>query len=194
MNTRNLHSNKNKTDIRLHFLSVLLVVISGLNWGAIGLFGRNFIATFVKNQTIQNAIYILTGAAAVFLLMRRDAFLPFLSFGVLPCNVLSQRQPEDFDTTIEIPATPGTMVVYWAAERPDNTGVMKMAKEAYGKYHNSGVAISGPTGYAFARIRIPQSYLVSKFGFTTQRLDPHVHYRLCNPDSGKISEVFTKFL
>ena len=161
-------------------------MISGLNWATVGLFGRNFIAS-IGNRTIQNIIYALFGLSSLYLLSQRDAFLPFLSFGVLPCRVIQTTQPEEWDTKVDLPAPPGSMVIYWAAER-GHPSVLKSAEDAYSGYFNSGATVAGPTGYALARIRFPQRYIANKLGMS-QKIEPHIHYRYCHKKTGKLSDV-----
>ena len=53
----------------LHMLSFVLVVIGGLNWGLVGLFGFNLVdAIFGVGGIISRIIYILVGLAAIMLL------------------------------------------------------------------------------------------------------------------------------
>lgn len=51
----------------LGWISLLLVVVGGLNWGLVGLFKLDLVASiFGAWPMVQNAVYILVGAAAVY--------------------------------------------------------------------------------------------------------------------------------
>lgn len=179
--------NKEK-DIYLHFISVVLVVFGSLIWGSIGLLGYNPLGRFQFNT---NWIYTLIGLAGIYLLIGRDAFLPFLSYGVIPCNVLSISEPLEWDTEVELDAPDGSLVVYWAADGAKYNNIPD-AKQAYGNYSNSGVAIT-QNGIAIARIKHPTKYTVNRFGINSEQ-NPHIHYRYCMRNNPILSEVFTKEL
>lgn len=52
----------------LDWLAVILVVIGGLNWGLVGLFNLDLVATiFTPLSLISRAIYILVGLSALYL-------------------------------------------------------------------------------------------------------------------------------
>jgi uncharacterized membrane protein YuzA (DUF378 family) len=51
----------------LDYISLILVIIGGLNWGLIGLFGFNLVdALFGVGSAISRIIYILVGLAALY--------------------------------------------------------------------------------------------------------------------------------
>ena len=53
----------------LDWLSLILVIIGGLNWGSIGLFDYNFVAAiFGVMTTITRVIYVLVGLAALYII------------------------------------------------------------------------------------------------------------------------------
>ena len=53
----------------LDWLALLLVVIGGLNWGLVGLFNFNLVATIFGDMTmITKIIYIVVGVAALYTL------------------------------------------------------------------------------------------------------------------------------
>jgi len=48
-------------------LAVILLVVGGLNWGLIGLFQFNLVATlFGASSLISNIVYILVGVSAIY--------------------------------------------------------------------------------------------------------------------------------
>ncbi len=63
---------------KLFIISIILVIIGGLNWGAIGLFRTNVIqsvnnATF-RSEWLVRVIYILVGLAALYLIFKWSNF------------------------------------------------------------------------------------------------------------------------
>jgi uncharacterized membrane protein YuzA (DUF378 family) len=63
------HGSKNILD----WLAIILLIVGGLNWGLVGLFGIDIVATlFGPGSMISRAIYIAVGLAAIwgFALMR----------------------------------------------------------------------------------------------------------------------------
>lgn len=52
----------------LDWVAVVLVIIGGLNWGLIGIFGWDLVAyIFGTMSTISQVVYILVGLSAVYL-------------------------------------------------------------------------------------------------------------------------------
>lgn len=51
----------------LDWIALVLVIIGGLNWGLVGLFGFNLVAAiFGELSWLSRAIYILVGLAAIY--------------------------------------------------------------------------------------------------------------------------------
>jgi len=50
----------------LHPIAYLLVIVVALNWGLVGLFGLNVVSMIFGSTGLENIIYILVGAAAVY--------------------------------------------------------------------------------------------------------------------------------
>ncbi|MDP2481381.1 MAG: DUF378 domain-containing protein [Candidatus Palauibacterales bacterium] len=54
----------------LDIVTVLLLVVGGLNWGLVGLFGFDLVAAIFGDMTVvARLVYALVGVAAVFRLM-----------------------------------------------------------------------------------------------------------------------------
>jgi uncharacterized membrane protein YuzA (DUF378 family) len=51
----------------LKLISLILVIIGGLNWGLVGLLKLNLVTAIVGKGIIADIIYILVGLAAVYL-------------------------------------------------------------------------------------------------------------------------------
>jgi uncharacterized protein len=51
----------------LNVIALVLVIVGGLNWGLVGLFDFNLVATlFGVDSWLSNLVYILVGLAAVY--------------------------------------------------------------------------------------------------------------------------------
>lgn len=51
----------------LHIIAMILLVIGGLNWGLIGLFGFDLVAAiFGAGEIITRILYVLVGLAALY--------------------------------------------------------------------------------------------------------------------------------
>ena len=162
---------------KLYMLGAVLLVIGGLNWGVVALTGGDIVSTvFGKGSVLARGVFLLVALAAVFVVFKRNYYLPFLGETLVPCSVLTDRVPEGADTEIGVRVKPGVKVVYWAAE-PANEDLKAVHnyREAYLEYRNAGVATADADGNATLKIRTPQGYTVPKKGM----LPPHVHYREC---------------
>jgi uncharacterized membrane protein YuzA (DUF378 family) len=56
-------------------LSVILLVVGGLNWGSIGLTGKDLVAGLLGRGTATKAIYVAVGLAALFVGLRLFGFV-----------------------------------------------------------------------------------------------------------------------
>ena len=51
----------------LDWVAIILLVVGGLNWGIVGIFGFNIInAIFTSMEVVARIIYVLVGIAAVY--------------------------------------------------------------------------------------------------------------------------------
>jgi uncharacterized membrane protein YuzA (DUF378 family) len=54
----------------LNLITLLLVIVGGLNWGLVGLFGFDLVATlFGQGSALARLVYILVGLSAVWQLV-----------------------------------------------------------------------------------------------------------------------------
>lgn len=173
---------------KAYMIAMVLLVIGGINWGIKSVLGKDAVTYFTgKNVLAANAIFAAVGISALLIGLHRDAYLPFLGQTLIPCSVLTVQTPENADMEVEVLASPGTKILYWAAE-PANKDLKSVNdwKHAYLAYRNAGVAVSDPSGIAKLKVRKPQPYRVPLKG----ELSPHVHYRKCDGVS-LLSRVFT---
>ena len=171
-----------------HMIATILLVIGGLVWGGVGLFGVNVVAAVLGRGLLANIVYVLVGVAAIVVAVDRSSYLPFLGETVMPCSLLSERVPENADAHVEINGLePGTKVLYWATE-PATEGLARIVdwRRAYLEFANAGVTTADGAGRAILRVRRPQPYTVPVAG----RLEAHVHWRACG-DGGLLGPVRT---
>ena len=106
----------------------------------------------------------------------------------MPCSLLTDKEPEHADASVEINGLePGTKVLYWATE-PATEGLARIVdwRRAYLEFANAGVTTVDRAGRAVLRVRRPQPYTVPVAG----RLEAHVHWRACG-DGGMLGPVRT---
>jgi uncharacterized membrane protein YuzA (DUF378 family) len=169
----------------LHILAIFFVVLGGINSGIIAVTRSNVLEKTV-GKTITTIIYIIIGISAFSLIFYRDTYLPFLGKTIIPCSILQDQIPAGATRSMTVRVKPNSKVVFWASEPSD--GHDKNARDAYGKYLNSGVATSDHNGYVQLKVREPQSYNVH-----LQKIYPHIHFRVCSK-TGFMEKVKTVFL
>jgi hypothetical protein len=127
--------------------------------------------------------------ATIWLLLKRDTYLPFLGEIALPSSLIKDIfSPENSNVEVNIPikAPNGTKILYWGALPSDKTQLNPFM--AYGNYSNAGVAYVD-NGNALIRFNCPSKYNVP-FGHTLNR---HIHYRI-TLSNGMMSPVKTVFV
>lgn len=176
----------------VELVTLALVVIGALNWGLVGAFDFNVVDWLSQHtfKSLEPAIYILIGVAALFHIASRDYYLPFLGDAVYPCGALTPKVPRNADSKITIHVEPNVNVIYWAAEMDEK--VQDNPWVAYDEFANAGVARSDASGVAVLTFRRPGAYKVTKM-MIPRALEPHIHYRVCK-HSGMVSRVETVFL
>jgi uncharacterized membrane protein YuzA (DUF378 family) len=57
---------------KIDIIAFILVIIGGINWGAVGFADFNFVMwSFIGMKGLQHLIYMATGIAAIWLLIRK---------------------------------------------------------------------------------------------------------------------------
>ena len=176
-----------------YLISIVILLILGLNIGLTGVFNKNLLLTgltkLTTNPTIIRAVYIVIGLVAVYLLFFVDyhTFLPFLDKTVLPPSVLLLSERPDTNVNIEINGGEAEKVVYWAAHS-DEGKIEEDPWTAYDKYENIGIA-AVKDGKAILKLKCPTQYKVK--GVMGKKVLPkHLHYRLIY-ENGVLSEIKT---
>lgn len=167
--------------VKLHMIAIFLVLLGSLNWLSIGLNYPDLVKKLLPGNLV-NAVYILVGLAALYLLFRRDTYLPFLGYSAVPANAFQLSVPKNANLKVTVPVEKGaSKVVYWATMSGD---VVSTVKEGYTGTTNVGVVeVDGDT--VELNLSCPRRYRV--WGKTLPR---HVHYRFIM-DTGILTPVKT---
>ena len=171
--------------IRTHLVAMVLLLIGGLLWG---LHSVDLIKPFDLEGSFKyiKCVYMLVGLSALYLLCKRNVYLPFLGDTVFPCSLLKEDiKPDNADTTMTIKIKPNSKVVYWASDT-NLTNVKLGPTEAYNNYSNAGVTTSDANGNAVLSVRKPSRYTVRY----NKLLPKHIHYRICD-GRGMLGQVET---
>ena len=170
--------------------ALIALIVGAINWLFIGLFDINLVTGIFGQNMFSRTLFVLVGFAALFLMFHRDFYLPFLGQTVMPCGALEDKTPSGATTSITISVYPNSKILYWAAE-PEAEELKEIHdwKKAYASFNNIGVTTSNEAGVALLKVRKPQAYSVPFKG----RLEPHIHYRVCNPD-GMMERVNTVYI
>jgi uncharacterized membrane protein YuzA (DUF378 family) len=179
-------------DKKLSMVAIALVLIGGINWLTAVFCKKDAVALILGTKFLGKTVYFLVGIAALYLVFKRDSYLPFLGESVVPCAAFGPRTPDNANQQVIITTLPNTKVVYWASEpKNDASGSdLQSWNVAYNDFTNSGVAISDDKGKAVLHFRgSPQSYNVPFKG----TIKPHVHFRICQK-LGMLGPVQTYFL
>ena len=184
---------KKKTQYKFAFLykiCLVLLIAGALNWLVVGAFKVNIVETIFGRGLLSRFIYLLVGAAALYVMFDRNTYLPFLGPMVAPCAGLKDRVPPGANASVVITVKPGAKVLFWAAEQ-EKDSLKKVVdwRKAYGEYENTGVVTADEQGRAELKVRRPQGYRVPIRG----ELKSHIHYRECGV-AGWMGPVETVFL
>jgi len=179
---------------KIYAVCLFVLVLSGLNWGAVAIFKIDAISALLgKNSFAGRLFFVLVAACALFVGTSRDSYLPFLGETALPCSVLQEKVPDKADFKVRITAPASRKVLYWAAEPGSDAeaklSIFKKWDDAYGNFENAGVAIADAEGSALIHVRKPQSYWVPP----GKKLEPHVHYRVCG-ENGMMGPVRSLYI
>jgi hypothetical protein len=172
------------------FFAKFIMAFAAMNYAISKMHNVDLISMITRNETALYAIYTTILIVAVFHLVQRDYYLPFLGPTVIPI-----KESETVGKLIDVKLTglpANTRVLYWAANESENT--FNNPLEAYRGYGNSGLTKTNEKGDVVIRMNCPSDYYVSKFGFN-KHLQRHVHYRVeSSRFPGLFSSVRTKYV
>jgi len=179
---------------KIYLILKIIVLLGALNWGLIAI-NKNYnlvemmtlIFPHSYQNLIQRIIYIIIFLSAVYVMIQRKTYLPFLDISIVPINrFLSESKQKDFELEIVINAKGGSKDIYWASNKKiSKEEKLSDHEEAYGKFENSGISIVDNEGKAKLYVKCPQKYFVMH----NKILPQHVHYRVVT--DGKLGEIKT---
>ncbi len=81
-------------------LSVLLLIVGGLNWGSVGLLGKDLVAGLLgARSTATRAIYVAVGLAAAYVAASYFGVLEGFEDAMKDYASMSEKEKEDFCKT-----------------------------------------------------------------------------------------------
>jgi hypothetical protein len=140
-----------------------------------------------NDKIIKKMFAFFVFISCIWLISRRDTYLPFLGYAVLPPSAIKDSvviENANVEVKVPIDAKDGTRIIFWGA-KPSNE-VKPNPAAAYNDYSNLGIT-KVLNGEAVIRFNCPSRYKVGP-GY---RLDRHIHYRLVL-DNGLMSPIQTK--
>lgn len=153
----------------------------------------NIINYFIKDDNLKKIFYIIVGISGVYLLSKRETFLPFLGESVVPSSLFDEKNNNDLEKLLSDKSNsvislsvyaPNVDKVIWWASKPDDGTTSPTYKVAYDEYKNSGVSNVQSDGNAYITLPCPQQYMVNN-----KKLPKHLHYR--EASGAMLSEVKT---
>lgn len=133
---------------------------------------------------------LFASVLALYLLLQRDLYLPFLGHAAFPLGVVQNEiAPKDSNVSHELEFSAkdeGKRVIYWGAKPSQQ--VVPNPWDAYQDFTNAGVSVI-KNGKAVIQFFCPSKYQVP-WGKT---LDRHIHYRVCC-ERGLMGPVQTVFI
>ena len=169
-----------------------LVIVGALNWGLTA-FDYNVVDKLnnglnglVNTKTyFDKIIYGAVAIAAIILALKRDSWLPFLGYTVMPSSLVPLKENKG-DISVNVRVKPNAKVAYWATLPYKNLDIPNV-KTAYGNYSNSGVVMADKNGNATLVIAKGTSYIVP----SGMEIPRHVHYRELTDDWGMMKPIKT---
>jgi len=182
----------------IYILLKIIVVVGALSWGLLAIDKKYNIVEMVGSllpteysESFQKTIYIIFMLSAVYIMLQRKTFLPFLDVSIAPLNrFLKESKQKDFELEVVVIAKGSQKVLYWASNKEpeknkngSNNKEIDDRMKAYGNYENSGISIVDKDGRAKLYIKCPRKY----YDMYNKILPQHLHYRTIT--NGKLDEV-----
>lgn len=162
-----------------HILTLTFVVVVGF-----------FLIVRDKTPFLVRLYALAVIVLALYLLVQKTTYLPFLGRAAFPSTVLKDAfVPDNANTsfTLGFPKSEeGKRVIYWGAL--PSSSVRPSPWDAYQNFENAGVAVI-QDGKAVLKFHCPAKYKVP----WRATLDRHIHYRVCC-DSGMIGPAETVYV
>ena len=181
----------------IYILLKIIVIIGALSWGLMAI-DKNYnlvemmgsLLPTEYNESFQKTTYIVFALSAVYIMLQRKTFLPFLDVTIAPLNrFLKESKQKDFELEVVVNAKGSEKVLYWASNKETNKKNKDDSVDdhtmGYGNFENSGISIVDKDGNAKLYIKCPKKYYV----MYNKILPQHLHYRTIT--KGKLNEVKT---
>lgn len=186
-------------DRSLHIMANFIVLIFIILFVAKELdTNYDIVNKFFPNKNYQKILFFIIGLYAMYLMVKRNTFLPFLGESVVPGSLFDEKNnngdkilndEKNMTISVEINAPNADKIIWWASnpilEKESNE--LLGYEKAYDEYKNSGVAKVQKNGTAYITLPCPQQYTVNN-----KILQKHLHYRESN--GSMLSEVKTMYL
>ena len=170
----------------------LLVIVGAINWGLTALDYNvveklnNGLNSLVGTKTsLDKIIYGAVAIAAIILALKRDSWLPFLGYTVMPSSLIPLKENKG-DISVTIHVRPNAKVAYWTT-LPNKNSEIPDVKTAYGNYSNSGVVMADKNGKATLVVAKGTSYIVP----SGEHISRHIHYRELSDEWGMMKPIKT---
>lgn len=176
-------------DIYVHMFALIVIICFAIFYTIMIILHPDLMFLF-------KVIAIIVLIATLYISTNRNIYLPFLGKTVLPPILFQQELvPEgatetyviDLDKNVEN----GTRLIYWGAESTNKDTVRPDPFEAYGDYSNTGIT-SVKDKKATIYFKCPDVYQTGNI--YKKKIDRHIHYRLIEPNSAMMSQVFTAYV
>lgn len=166
-----------------------LLILGGLHLGTQAVFKTNLLERLndFVNFDVETMICILIGLSALFLLLDRNFYLPFLGESVVPHSLLvSSTNTGSKKYILQVDEKDAVKVIYWAANKGEEKDQNQGPEKAYNGFKNSGIT-NIVNNSAILHFDCPQQYRVGLFN---KKLPKHLHYRIVY-NNGFISDIKT---
>jgi len=174
----------------VYMIGKILVLFAAINTGLYKLNSDyNILGLILRDRALRRTFYIFIVLVAIYLMFRRETYLPFLGESVVPYSVFTEKINPITSITanpinIKINTPNAEKVIWWAASE-DQHKVAQTPEEAYNEYENSGVSNVSKDGTVSIVFPCPTQYKIP----SGRILKKHLHYR--ETHGGMLSEVKT---
>jgi len=163
-------------EVYIKMIFIIFILIGAINWGSVGLFNYNFINKLTSifgglGYNIEKTLYVLVGLSAIFLLFRRETYLPMIGEMAIsnPSIDYTPEITEPIEYKIEnLPKK--AKVLYWTSK-----GLMSSFPnpiDKYADFFTSGVTTVDENGIAILITSKPLQFVDS-----TKIINTYLHYR-----------------
>ena len=141
----------------LLFISIIFVIIGGINSGIIGLLNLNpinLLSRLFRFQLIKTIIYVLIGFSSIYLLYNIKMFLSLINIDTIyyDYHKLKEKIPINWTKSIDTEAPPYSKIVYWTNQKENAELNKGNPWLLYQNYNNAGIALTNNNGLVTLKI------------------------------------------